>query len=533
MIDSPASAAPGCSAGTEVRLDAKGGPFENSPTQNQGELGVCFATTASRLLQSVLPGHPEISYLDLAAQTKELGTALVHPTAAEARKMTGSELLDEDPSFWLESGYPCDAFKTAKKIGACPRDQVSLENLFQGSQDKRPELSNQKRVMWNFSDFLDEYQKLSPIDRFTFRDHLRQKWEQTETHASCGPAALQESFEKIYLGRAYVPVSFRSRIPAQIQTGLQAYKLELPALIAQGKSGQEILQLLFRHLKVPLETLQEFKVSSPLTFSTLTRKITAAQASDRCRVLSLLSEMQGGTLSNPTSPNRSMACADCALDVQAEGALLQKTTLNLSLYDLMNFISETSLPTGEMIQKMLNPEPRTPFLGGFRSRFLKKDLVTHEIPGLDCKGARIQVHESFSCEQITVKEDRLPLTRRIQESLNQRHAVGASIRPEILMPDHFMGPAKGLIERHAITVAGYRDATASGQCERSYLILNSYGADCSQYTPAIRKHCDSATGKFWVPENDFFRMLTELSLITETTTRKVPRSSPPLSTLKK
>lgn len=57
--------------GEVLRLDTPGGSLENFKVQDQDGVGTCYANAASLLLQSGLPNHPEISYLQMASLYKK------------------------------------------------------------------------------------------------------------------------------------------------------------------------------------------------------------------------------------------------------------------------------------------------------------------------------------------------------------------------------------------------------------------------------------------------------------------------------
>ncbi len=104
-----------------VRLDASGGTVASAEMQDQDGLGVCYANTASLMLQSVIPGHPAVSYLDLAIGTSASGvsgTAFV------------KSAKEKDKSLYFEGGFVCDAIQAAQKKGRiCSRKSVSIERL--------------------------------------------------------------------------------------------------------------------------------------------------------------------------------------------------------------------------------------------------------------------------------------------------------------------------------------------------------------------------------------------------------------------
>ena len=99
-----------------VRLDSLHGSLENAKILDQDSVGVCYATAMATTLQSALPNHPDISYLDYAIQYKK--AELVNPNPK----------LNASSGSVLEGGGDlCKMFDTLKRTGLCPRSKVHLE----------------------------------------------------------------------------------------------------------------------------------------------------------------------------------------------------------------------------------------------------------------------------------------------------------------------------------------------------------------------------------------------------------------------
>jgi hypothetical protein len=117
--------------GTTSRLDSAGGPLENFRTQDQDGLGTCYANTASVMLQSRLPGNPNVSYLNLAfmfAEKYEAPKVRQHGTDSGRRE--DDKPGNEEP-FLVDGGFSCDAINSAKdRGGVCNREDVALEHMF-------------------------------------------------------------------------------------------------------------------------------------------------------------------------------------------------------------------------------------------------------------------------------------------------------------------------------------------------------------------------------------------------------------------
>lgn len=140
------------------RLDQPGKSLENFRTQDQDGLGTCYANTASVMLQSRLPGHPEVSYLNLAFMYAEKHEA---PGVRQNGKDTGfkkKKLPTDDDSFLVDGGFSCETIMAAKERGGvCKRNDVALEKMFHSSGSSVASDSTflQKEVLSRLSKYYD------------------------------------------------------------------------------------------------------------------------------------------------------------------------------------------------------------------------------------------------------------------------------------------------------------------------------------------------------------------------------------------
>ncbi len=110
--------------GTVSRLDEPGKSLANARVQDQDGLGTCYANTASLMLQSAMPDHPEISYLHLSINRAE---TLVQK---EYRSQGKSQAFKDNGDLLLDAGFSCEAIKLAKDNGGvCERKNVALEQM--------------------------------------------------------------------------------------------------------------------------------------------------------------------------------------------------------------------------------------------------------------------------------------------------------------------------------------------------------------------------------------------------------------------
>ena len=121
------SVAPDC--GTSIRLDAPGGPLEDADVQAQDGLGTCASNALSLMLEGTLPGHPEVSFLDIAFHDKDVGDrALVDPAVLKPGVSPSPGVGASPPELAFTGAHICDQFEALKNAGgACSRRRVALE----------------------------------------------------------------------------------------------------------------------------------------------------------------------------------------------------------------------------------------------------------------------------------------------------------------------------------------------------------------------------------------------------------------------
>lgn len=141
--------------GTVERLDKTGMSLEKDRTQDQDGLGTCYANTASLMLQSRLPGNPEVSYLNLAfmyAEKVEAPKVRKNGTDTGLRTKPADK---KDDDFLIEGGFSCDAINTAKERGGvCGRADVMLESSIH-TANSSVEAKVQKDVLAKLTQYYD------------------------------------------------------------------------------------------------------------------------------------------------------------------------------------------------------------------------------------------------------------------------------------------------------------------------------------------------------------------------------------------
>lgn len=142
------------SEGSAISLLAPGKSMANFKTQDQDGLGTCYANAASAILQSVLPGNPEVSYLHAATQSATKGWRQNWEGGQGRYMRSGKQAFPE-------GGFFCETIAGMKKSGgACPKKYSLLENPVMN-----PQL--QSAVFKNLGTYFDILKTLSPLPQQT------------------------------------------------------------------------------------------------------------------------------------------------------------------------------------------------------------------------------------------------------------------------------------------------------------------------------------------------------------------------------
>lgn len=131
----------GIPEGKVVRLDDESGPLQNSTIQDQDGLGSCYANQASVMLQSVIPGNPDLSYLNLGLYYA------TDYTVPKFRKSSGNYTNVANGNAPIDGGFSCKAINAALarqkesgngvlcKASDVPMDHNYINNMVSGSSD--------------------------------------------------------------------------------------------------------------------------------------------------------------------------------------------------------------------------------------------------------------------------------------------------------------------------------------------------------------------------------------------------------------
>lgn len=168
----------GLQEGEVIRLDVPGKSLQNFKVYDQDGMGVCASTATSLLLQSVLPGNPALSYLQLASvhhranlnsQKQELIDAKAEQFSLYAKKLAvqngavnPNQKLDDGWEVAIEGANVCGVVaqaqifqKSSPGQGICENGKVNIEMLA-GSED--PQWKQRKSIL-AISKYMNEFQQ--------------------------------------------------------------------------------------------------------------------------------------------------------------------------------------------------------------------------------------------------------------------------------------------------------------------------------------------------------------------------------------
>lgn len=157
--------------GQVVRLDQGNGSLAQSAVQDQDGIGSCYANQASLLLQTVVPGNPNLSYLNLGLyytndktlkKTRDQGNNLY---TVDGKKEDGTVVPESGSA--IVGGFACQTIEAAlarqKSTGVgsvCKAEDVSLEHSFFNAKGNFDDSSHkQEASLTKASRYMNSYQK--------------------------------------------------------------------------------------------------------------------------------------------------------------------------------------------------------------------------------------------------------------------------------------------------------------------------------------------------------------------------------------
>lgn len=161
----------GIPEGQVVRMDQGSGPLAKAAVQDQDGVGSCYANQSSLLLQSIIPGNPNLSYLNLGLyytndksleEQRSKGNYLY---TLDGKDKSGAVLYENGSA--IRGGFACQTIQAAlerqKRSGTgsvCKAEDVSLEhNFFNEKGNFSDAYHKQEASLTKASRYMNTYQR--------------------------------------------------------------------------------------------------------------------------------------------------------------------------------------------------------------------------------------------------------------------------------------------------------------------------------------------------------------------------------------
>ncbi|MFZ4713058.1 MAG: hypothetical protein ACOYL6_05085 [Bacteriovoracaceae bacterium] len=139
--------------GSKVTLFSPGKSLENFKVQDQDGLSTCYANTTSVILKTMMEGHPDVSYLDIALKHGTKGSY----TEWKEGNPEENKFITKSGKDLTASGSVCTSLSVLKDSGVCPEQYFSFEsNARRLSSDDN---NKQNVIMDSLSNYFDQYYK--------------------------------------------------------------------------------------------------------------------------------------------------------------------------------------------------------------------------------------------------------------------------------------------------------------------------------------------------------------------------------------
>jgi hypothetical protein len=532
----------------------QGQPLENHPVQDQDGLGICYANATSTVLKSVLPGHPDISYTDVAVQT----TAL-RPLGAGYNQF--ADQTTNNHSF-VEGGSVCEAINSLRRSGgACPQ-RFSITETPSAARDPNV----QGRIFLGLGRYLDRPQFFAASDLEEFRlmvapfRELLAQTQQTCRETIARPFPLSEAIGRILqraaienptsgenCKRAILAAIGRSITPTSIIRGDRANITPNPEVIARVEqliNADPALTRVFRDHAASPTLNTDWSIQTELRLINLWDRllnsiIPSEQLAPTCPSRPNesplpVSHTYASEFVQIVRRNKQMNCdalapggqhfnvADFRSRVQQDPRI---SCLALSRQeDILNAVMPL-LEVGYHLENLSTPAASSR-AGSIRSADIITDLLMPQCrnPVNRLTLNNISCSEEYFCrsrtglrrliggqgqECLSPEASRDLLRRKITSGIRAARALGISVcaaflsNPE-LNTNHCNNPNSGDGALHAMAVVGYK--CEAGQIK--YQVLNSWGRSCPIASGSMQSggiECEvvngRATGKIWVTED--------------------------------
>ncbi len=454
-----------CFGTDSVNLADKNGSLHPLRITNQNGLGICHIEQLHKLLKAKMPGHPDLSRVQLAIMEKKQRDASgpVHKKAVRWKNEKGIG------GTYIDAGNTCDAFNLIKGQRICRAESDRFEQLTK----KNP--YDQEKIIETLSEYFDTRTQLPLFTGYPFTNSLTEVEVKIDSAMKACPVnkELFQSLKASYISHLknqskWYGVFYNKALydaekltPLSIQMSAKDFK--------DGKSYLIHLQKIF-----PRNYSNLYKGSGDLLSKNISMVASEMKKNESCLLAKIKEDNDSPFCPNPLSPS--------AKDV------LNLTNLGMTLREIANI------------------------LDGHKDR----DHFFSE--AFACNSTKIQIPTNLSCSKIDLTE----LSKNSNSKDHFESQAASTIESKIkkgtpvgisTCTRYFKDPtAQTLVSgtnkftcgdtkatgykkgegSHAVTIIGSRCKNGV----KEYLIQNSWGSSCSSYHTSYE--C-SGQGGFWTP----------------------------------
>jgi hypothetical protein len=516
-----------------IRLDQAGGSLEKFHTQDQDGLGTCYANATSALLQSALPGNPEVSYLQIATLNAE--EKISQQRSANRNNKTTNLYAqnistEKNPNQWdltLNGGKTCDTFNILKNKQKednaailCPKNKTNLEkllangdrrnktsktltesskymNLFQEAFEDKPE-SEQNAFKNNFNELIQN-KKIQLKDKICKKINgnglepiMQDILDKALTYM---PPCMNEEHPEFLK----MPSCKMAKIIASqaIKTGLYSYEANHinPAIMNQIQKSLEkpnkefSLKQMKADIKEAIMSVFKNDAHDPLMANSFTNVINIISEDKLNDLVSEYKEIQTKGFSDK--------CVNRLLvDYIAKGDFDKDWNQTVQKCENWPLVEQTKSVLlaydGSGLKDINNVFSFIRSNAGLNYHDAMLDLYAN-----DClSSAKIHIPENLTCEISRVNPERKNINNAIiLKNLKENKAVTLAFCSSVLDDPNVIFETDKCLS-HAVFIKGMKCVNG----KYKYLIQNSWGKDIKRAkNPAIQT--ETQTGSYWFDEN--------------------------------
>ncbi len=522
------------SDGETIRLDTPGKSLANVRIQDQDGLGTCYANVASLILQSVLPGNPEVSYLY---------AAMANGAQYNLKTERASFAFDANGRLANDGGFPCRTIWALQEVGGgCRRQDVPLEDaIYNGrlaniKENQRLQLHLINLASQFYESINLEFNKEQKFPNYAKQSFdaskkvfasLAKKW--TKTFGSKESGQIDDSLSK------EEPLSispdqerklfFKNALKELFDQKMKEYQLQ-DCQISNAPMGDLPKAVGPVGSSVPAAGKNKVDKAKKRIKKSWAKKKSSKGASQTH--LPLESEQMSSEVPEQALlPKRSSYCVQPTfLYFTNEDGLIRDFAHSPYLKDfsfLGHQIQELAIALNAY--KLSDIKPFTDFILNSVDINYLEAMTMLFAPTCD-ENSRIKIPDHIKCHEkgLAIGElnmmDNNVATQAINKfkkemrnditlSIRKDKAVGLAIAAKYMTyPSHFYNQFQSQLEpKHGMTIIGYR----CRQGKLDYLVQNSWG-DWKDYTSG---HEVDSSGKVWFEESSLAKNTASYSVIDE------------------